>query len=95
MEAYKERMVIELKELDDKITKLSQFIMREDSATSVGNKVSAEEVSLLVDQLTAMEEYIVILLKRIRLSFTTYDYASNNIEDIMNKYSVKYIKRFV
>lgn len=93
MEAHKERMVIELKELDEKITKLSQFILKEDFSAS--SRIPDEETTFLVDQITAMEEYIVVLLKRITLSFTTYEYTSSGIEDIMNKYAIIYIKRFV
>lgn len=93
MEAYKERMVIELKDLDDKITKLSQFIFKEDFSSST--RLTSEETTLLVDQLTTMEEYIIVLLKRITLSFSDYEYNTSGIQDIMDKYRIGFIKRFV
>ena len=93
MEAHKERMVIELKELDEKITKLSQFILKEEFSDS--SKLTGEETSLLVDQLTTMEEYIIVLLRRITISFSDYEYNTSGIQEIMDKYRIGFIKRFV
>lgn len=93
MEAHKERMVIELKELDEKITKLSQFILKEEFSDS--SRLTGEETSLLVDQLTTMEEYIIVLLRRITIDFSDYEYNTSGIQEIMDKYRIGFIKRFV
>lgn len=93
MEAYKERMVIELKELDDKITKLSQFILKDEFSSS--SKLTGEQTSLLVDQLSTMEEYIIVLLRRISIEFSDFEYNTSGIQEVMDKYRIGFIKRFV
>lgn len=92
MEGYKERMLIELRELDDKICKLSQFVLRESSGVGL---LTDDDIMLLVDQMTAMEEYIVILLRRIKLKFNEQEYEDSGVKEILDRYLTAYIKRFV
>jgi len=60
MEAYQERVVLEKKELDDKISKLSPFIGSEKFSS-----VKEEEANRLRNQLSIMIDYSNILGERI------------------------------
>ncbi len=58
MEAYKERLKAEVKELKEKIIKLSNFINKLDVEQYIGQK------DLLMHQYYAMCDYILILERR-------------------------------
>ena len=59
MESYKERMLAELKELNDKFEKLSAFI-----DTDTYNNLDEERRALLMLQKNAMLQYAMILACR-------------------------------
>ena len=60
MEAYQDRVVLEKKELDDKISKLSLFIISEKFSS-----VKEDEANRLRNQLSIMIDYSNILGERI------------------------------
>lgn len=64
METYQLRVIKEKKALDEKIKKLTAFILAE-KVTS-GKKVPEAEMALLGKQLIAMNEYSDILAERIK-----------------------------
>jgi hypothetical protein len=62
MQPHEERVVIEKRELDEKLAKLKAFCF--DSGTAF-SKLPPEDRDLLEDQFTAMQRYSAILGKRI------------------------------
>lgn len=65
MKPHEERVVVEKRELDDKISKLKAFCIEPESAIFKG--LSREECYLLKDQYAAMVQYSEILSSRIAL----------------------------
>lgn len=61
MEAYQERVVLEKKELDEKISKLEPFMV-----SQLFEKLSTNDQYLLNKQHLAMKEYSTILSLRIQ-----------------------------
>lgn len=61
-ETPKDRMIIEINDLEDKISKLSVFL-----DTEKFNSLSAEHQSLLIKQNTVMKSYRDILRRRLEL----------------------------
>lgn len=62
MEAFKERMIAEHKELADRINKLSIFI----NSSEIFNTLEEDEQSDMKEQLRAMIQYRVALERRMR-----------------------------
>jgi hypothetical protein len=60
MQPHQERVVVEAKELDDKMTKLREFVRSETYKT-----LKTTDGDLLRDQYFAMEKYHAILQRRI------------------------------
>lgn len=58
---HQERVVIETKELDDKITKLDEFIMN----NPIFKNLSEEDQNLMIQQVRSMQYYFGILVERI------------------------------
>jgi hypothetical protein len=63
MQAHEKRVVIEKRELDEKLSKLKAFCF--DPRSPTFDKLPPEDRDLLEDQYTAMETYSRILGKRI------------------------------
>jgi crAss001_48 related protein len=63
MQPHQERVIVEKKELDEKLAKLKEFCFG--SNTKVFASLSPEERDRLEDQYTAMKQYSDILGKRI------------------------------
>ena len=62
MQPYQERVLIEKSELETKINSLSEFL-----STVAFKKLDNENKHLLLVQLKAMYEYLVVLINRILL----------------------------
>ena len=62
MEEYQKRVIDERNELDSKIKKIVGFIQQDEFSPG-----SNQEHALIVQQHYAMEEYLVILNRRIKL----------------------------
>lgn len=62
MLAHEERVVVEQNELNDKISKLSEFIKSDFFST-----LDTENKNLLTEQLEIMQKYSDVLIKRINL----------------------------
>jgi len=62
MEEYQKRVIAERDELDSKIKKIVGFIQQDECSPG-----SNPEHALIVQQHYAMEEYLIILNKRIKL----------------------------
>lgn len=62
METFKDRLIKEKADLDDKVAKLSDFL-----ASEKVKDIPSQQVTLLNVQLPAMETYSQILLERITL----------------------------
>lgn len=65
MESYIDRMIVEHRELCDRISKLAQFIRSKKC-----DALNAENQNLLWAQLYAMKTYRAILTRRIRINKT-------------------------
>lgn len=63
MQPHEERVLIEKRELDEKLAKLKAFCFGDNNATFSG--LHPIDRDLLEDQYTAMEQYSNILAKRI------------------------------
>ena len=64
IQPYQQRVVDELKELENKLARLNEFLDNYSSGV-YGITISAPELSLLVQQRNTMHQYASILKKRI------------------------------
>ena len=62
MQAHQERVIIEQKELAEKIVKLTQFLVNQDNLVKISNM----EYKVMYEQIQIMLRYNFILLTRIR-----------------------------
>ena len=64
IQPYQQRVIDELKDLEDKLARLVKFIDDQHSGASK-IAISESDFSLLVDQQNAMQEYANVLRKRV------------------------------
>lgn len=73
MEAFKERMIAEYVELDERVTKLDEFILKNPKFESL----DGEKQTTMMSQLAAMKDYRHSLKHRMKLEGITHDDVVN------------------